>query len=183
MIVKFLALLLTLGFVIVGCSPANTDTVGVQDAAAEYCTEKGGVVEIRYPYYGTNDPDPLQLAGSMQVCVFTSEADGSQILIALDTLYTDQPTLAVLAYLAQTPLDAGSPSANPSSIYCTQLGGTDTFGGINAAGGGWGREGAADVISMCIFPDLSSIDSWGLTYHSDGTVRGTDLTDLVRYKP
>jgi hypothetical protein len=36
---------------------------------------------------------------------------------------------------------------------------------------------------MCIFPDLSSIDSWGLTYHSEGTIRGADLTDLLRYKP
>ena len=35
---------------------------------------------------------------------------------------------------------------------------------------------------MCVFPDLSSIDSWGLTYHSDGTIRGADLTDLFRYK-
>jgi hypothetical protein len=23
----------------------------------------------------------------------------------------------------------------------------------------------------------------GLTYHSDGTIRGTDLTKLVRYQP
>lgn len=48
---------------------------------------------------------------------------------------------------------------------------------------GWAKAGARDVIAMCIFPDLSSIDSWGLTYHSDGTIRGADLTNLLRYKP
>ena len=59
----------------------------------------------------------------------------------------------------------------------------DQFGGVNASGGGWAKEGAADAIAMCIFPDLSTIDSWGLTYHSDGTIRGADLTNLLRYKP
>jgi putative hemolysin len=184
MIAKYLALALTLGLVVTGCSPGSVEKAGIQNpAAAEYCSENGGVVETRYPFYGTNQPNPLRLAGSMQVCVFTSQEDDSSILIALDTLYTDQPTLAALAYRAQTPLAEGQPSVNPSSIYCTQLGGTDTFGGISVAGGGWGREGAEDVISMCVFPDLSSIDSWGLTYHSDDTIRGADLTDLIRYQP
>jgi putative hemolysin len=174
-------LTLVIGVVVTGCSAG---TVGISDAAAaEYCTQKGGTVETRYPFYDPTGPKPLQLSGSMQVCVFTSPADSSRIMIALDTLYTDQPTLAALAYRSQTALVPGkSTGANPSSLYCTQLGGTDTFGGINAAGGGWGREGATDVIAMCVFPDLSSIDSWGLTYHSDDTIRGADLTDLIRYQ-
>jgi hypothetical protein len=116
------------------------------------------------------------------VCTFTAD-DDSRITIALDTLYTDQPTLAALAYRAQTPLEPGQPSVNPSSLYCTQVGGTDTFGGISAAGGGWGLEDAADVTALCVFPDLSVIDSWGITYHVDGTIRGADLTDLLRYRP
>ena len=173
-------LTLVMGTVVTGCS-AGTG-IAQDAAAAEYCTQNGGAVETRYPFYGTNEPNPLQLAGSMQVCVFTS-TDNSRILISLDTLYTDQPTLAALAYRSQTAMTQGQPSANPSSLYCTQMGGTDTFGGISAAGGGWGREGAADVIALCVFPDLSSIDSWGLTYHSEGTIRGADLTDLIRYQP
>ena len=36
---------------------------------------------------------------------------------------------------------------------------------------------------MCVFPDLSSIDFWGLTYHAGGTVRGADLAPLFRYQP
>jgi putative hemolysin len=151
-------------------------------AAADYCAESGGVVETRYPFYGTNDANPLQLSGSLGVCTFTAD-DGSRMIVGLDTLYTDQPTLAALAYRAQTPLEPGQPSVNPSSLYCTQLGGTDTFGGVSAAGGGWGLADAADAISLCVFPDLSVIDSWGITYHADGTIRGADLTELFRYQP
>ncbi len=165
-----------------GSSSPAAGTSQTSDAAAAYCTQSGGTVETRYPFYGTNGSNPLQLAGSLPVCVFTA-ADRSQIFVALDTLYTDQPTLAASAYLAKVPLASTQPSGNPSSIYCTQLGGTDTFGGINASGGGWAKADAKDVVAMCIFPDLSSIDSWGLTYHSEGTIRGADLTNLLRYKP
>ena len=180
---------IALGFTItsflVGCSPGNVATTETQNgsAAAEYCTQKGGVVETRFPFYGTNNTNPLRLAGSMQVCSFTSKTDKSQIMVALDTLYTDQPTLAAIAYQSKTPLAPAKNGSNPSSTYCSQLGGTDVYGGASdASGGGWAKAGGSDAISMCIFPDLSSIDSWGLTYHSNGTIRGTDLTGLFRYQ-
>jgi hypothetical protein len=38
------------------------------------------------------------------------------------------------------------------------------------------------TLEACIFPDLSSIDSWGLTYHSQGIIRGIDLGTVLRYK-
>ena len=169
------------------CQPAasSTPAAGTSQTAspaAAYCTQSGGTVETRYPFYGTGASNPLQLAGSLQVCTFTAP-DKSQIFVALDTLYTEQPTLAAVAYQAKVPMTNNQPSGNPSSFYCTQLGGTDVFGGVNAAGGGWAKADASDVISMCIFPDLSSIDSWGLTYHANGTIRGADLTNLLRYKP
>ncbi|NJN81403.1 MAG: DUF333 domain-containing protein [Caldilineaceae bacterium] len=159
----------------------NRQAVDLPSPAADYCTQNGGEVETRYPFYGTNQNNPLQLAGSLGVCTFTAD-DGSRITIGLETLYTDQPTLAALAYRAQTPYDGdGQPSANPSSLYCTQLGGTDSFGGVNAAGGGWALMDGSDVLALCVFADLSVIDSWGITYYSDGTVRGADLTDLLRH--
>jgi putative hemolysin len=185
---KCFSLILVFAALMAGCTaasgvntPSGSETAG-DSAAADYCTENGGAVETRYPFYDTNSDDPLQLSGSLQVCTFTAE-DSSRITVGLDTLYTDQPTLAALAYRAQTPLEPGPPSANPSSIYCTQLGGTDVFGGVSGAGGSWGLEDAADAISLCVFPDLSVIDSWGITYHSDNTIRGADLTDLFRYRP
>jgi putative hemolysin len=161
-----------------------------------YCAQAGGNVHVRYPVYGTNSAAPLRLAGERHFCEFTGE-DGSSIVIAVavDTLAAAAPTLAALAYLNPPPLEPGPPSANPSSRYCSQLGGTDLFGGVTAAGGGWVLEddpgalplpaapSAGDVIAMCVFPDLSTIDSWGLTYHSSGIVRGADLEPLLRYQP
>jgi putative hemolysin len=159
-----------------------------------FCAQAGGNVRVRYPAYGTNTSAPLRLAGERRFCEFTGE-DGSSIVIAVDTLAAEEPTLAALAYLNPPPLDPGPPSGNPSSRYCSQLGGTDLFGGVSAAGGGWvlqddpgagpapGAPPAGDVIAMCIFPDLSTIDSWGLTYHSSGIVRGADLEPLLRYRP
>jgi hypothetical protein len=36
---------------------------------------------------------------------------------------------------------------------------------------------------MCVFPDLSIIDSWGLAYHTMGTVRGANLESVFRSQP
>jgi putative hemolysin len=150
-------------------------------AAASYCTSKGGVVETRQPYYGTNDPSPLRLAGQRQFCQFTNKNDGSRIHVLLSTLVATKPTLAALAYYAKIPLGTTG-HGNPASYYCSQIGGTDLFGGISLAGGGWVKWGAIDEsLEACIFPDMSSIDSWGLTYHSAGIIRGMGLGKVLKY--
>lgn len=148
--------------------------------AAAYCVEHGGAVQTRVPEYNTNGGPALVLSGSADFCQFTSKKDGSQINLLLSTLFTRKPSLAALAYYAQVQI--GQCNGNPASCYCTLLGGTDLFGGINAAGGGWVlRSDPNDVLEACIFPDLSSIDSWGLAYHSAGIVRGKDLAKVLRY--
>lgn len=152
-------------------------------AAAAYCQQTGGKVIVRAPYYGTNGPFStwLRLAGARKFCEYTSPQDGSRIHVLLETLYATTPTLAALAYYAQQPLGSGC-VGNPASCYCTQLGGSDLFGGITAAGGGWVAKDPPDtVLEACILPDMSSIDSWGLTYHSNGIIRGIDLTKVLRY--
>ena len=59
----------------------------------------------------------------------------------------------------------------------------DQFGGTTGAGGGWYKKKSIDqVLEACIFPDMSSIDSWGLAYHANGIIRGIDLTKVMRYK-
>jgi putative hemolysin len=166
---------------VVAGAPARADNAASVPSAASYCVKKGGVVQTRVPEYGTNGGNPLVLSGSADFCQFTSANDGSKINLLLSTLITKEPTLAALAYYAEVPL--GSCNGNPASCYCSQLGGTDLFGGINAAGGGWVLEtDQTDVLETCIFPDLSSIDSWGLAYHSAGVVRGTDLSKVLKYK-
>jgi putative hemolysin len=161
-----------------------SDDPAVPSAAAAYCVAKGGVVEVRTPYWNTNDDNPdnwLRLAGSRNFCEFTA-TDGSRIHVLLATLYTQQPSLAALAYYFRPKLQPGC-HGNPASCYCTQLGGSDSFGGITINGGGWVLRGAIDeVLEACIFPDMSSIDSWGLTYHSAGIVRGKALGSVLRFK-
>ncbi|MFY9646180.1 MAG: hypothetical protein WAK29_13430 [Terriglobales bacterium] len=162
-------------------SPEKGDDLGKAEA---YCVSKGGEVDVREPYYNTNaDPqDWFRLSGDRGFCKFTSKKDGSRIYVLLSTLYTDQPSLAALAYYAEVPL-SGSCNGNPASCYCSQIGGTDLFGGINASGGGWVKKSDPidTVLEACIFPDLSSIDSWGLTYHQAGIIRGKNLDKVLRY--
>jgi putative hemolysin len=154
-------------------------------AADQYCVQSGGVVVPRVPVYGTNGPVStwLRLSGFRDFCKFTSPTDGSRIHIEVSTLYTTLPTLAALAYYNKPPMNPPGPG-NPASYYCTQLGGSDLFGGVNAAGGGWvGNDSPDQVLEACIFPDMSSIDSWGLTYNTAGIIRGIDLTTVMRYHP
>jgi putative hemolysin len=152
--------------------------------AEQYCVSRGGEVDWREPFYNTNDVEQnwLQLAGGRSFCKFTLKKDGSRIHVLLSTLFSEQPSLAALAYYAQVPL--GSCNANPASCYCSQLGGSDLFGGVNLNGGGWVKktDQIDTVLEACIFPDMSSIDSWGLAYHSAGIIRGKDLSKVLRFK-
>lgn len=149
--------------------------------AAAYCKQTGGVVEVRRAVYGSNGPAVLQLAGVKDFCQYTDNTSGqSRIHVLLSTLYATKPTLAALAYILAPP--TGSCQGNPASCYCSYLGGSDQFGGTTGAGGGWFKKNTIDqTLEACIFPDMSSIDSWGLAYHANGIIRGTDLTKVLRY--
>jgi hypothetical protein len=167
-----------------GAGSAIADEGAALSKAATHCVKWEGEVDVREPYYNTNgDPqDWFKLDGSREFCKFTSKEDGSRIFVLLSTLYSEQPTLAALAYYAEVPY-SGSCNGNPASCYCSQLGGSDLFGGVNAAGGGWVKmsDPVDTVLEACIFPDMSSIDSWGLTYHSFGKIRGRNLDKALRY--
>lgn len=162
--------------------PGLNDTLdGSASGAAAYCRQTKGEVEIRHALYGTNGSSPLPLAGVKAFCQYTSKKDGSRIHILLSTLYTTKPTLAALAYYLKPP--TGSCQGNPASCYCSYLGGSDQFGGTTGAGGGWYKKNSVDqVLEACIFPDMSSIDSWGLAYNANGIIRGIDLRKVMRYK-
>ncbi|HEY6290832.1 MAG TPA: hypothetical protein VI455_04620 [Terriglobia bacterium] len=168
---------------------AGNREISAKDAASResrsevtsYCQQTGGAVDTLSPAYNTNGGQPLILAGKQQFCVY-SATDGSKIFLLLSTLSATQPSLAALAYYAEVQPTGGE--GNPASAYCSQLGGSDLFGGVNAAGGGWvGKNGVDDVLEACMFPDMSSIDSWGLYYHSAGIIRGIDLSTVLKYQP
>lgn len=149
--------------------------------AAAYCAQTGGTVYFRRAEYDTNGSNPLVLAGYKPFCQYTSSSDGSRIHILLSTLYSTKPSLAALAYILKPP--TGSCNGNPASCYCTLLGGSDQFGGNSGAGGSWVNLKSEDQdLEACIFPDMSSIDSWGLAYNANGIIRGIDLTQVMRYK-
>jgi putative hemolysin len=153
-------------------------------SAAAYCTSTGGQVIERAPVYGTNGPSStwLWLTGKKNFCEYYDKSTDSSIHVLLETLYSTKPTLAALAYYNKPPV--GTCEGNPASCYCSQLGGSDLFGGITGAGGGWvGSDYPYNVLEACIFPDMSSIDSWGLTYNAEGIIRGIDLTTVLRYAP
>jgi len=149
----------------------------------KYCAAKGGTVQTRIPAYGTNNQNPLLLAGPRRWCQFLSSDGSTQINVLLTTLITTQPSLAALAYYAEVQYNDPTCQGSPGSCYCSQIGGTDLFGGINAAGGGWVlNTDNTDVLDACIFPDLSSIDTYGLFYHSVNIIRGRNLDGRLRFK-
>jgi len=166
---------------------AQKSTTKAKPAAAvgpkeAYCTATGGQVETRHAVYGTNGPpqDWLPLSAVEGFCQYTLADDGSRIHVSLMTLYTSKPTLAALAYYAQVPWN-GQGQGNPASFYCTQLGGAE-IGATDLAGGAWVTQGGIDdLLETCIFPDNSTIDSWGLLYHSVSIIRGTDLATVLKY--
>jgi putative hemolysin len=169
----------------ISAAQSSQATAGPSDSEkAAYCTSTGGEVEYRKPYYNTNS-DPSQwlvLAGGEGFCQYTKRWGGSRIHISLNSLNATEPSLAVLAYYAKVPWN-GQGNGNPASFYCTQLGGSDSFGGVNPFGGGWVKFGAIDeVLEACIFPDNSTIDSWGLLYHSVGIIRGTNLAKVLKFQ-
>lgn len=120
-----------------------------------YCTQTSGKVVI---------------SGNDVFCQYTDAHDGSRIVISVRTLYDDKPSLAALLYILK-PAPIGRCNGNPSSCYCAQLGGTGKAMNLDA------RD-----IEVCVFGDESSIDSWGLRYHSAGIIRGIDLTKVMRYE-
>jgi len=146
-----------------------------------YCQSTGGEFEVRHAVFGTNNAPQnwLWLGGEEKFCQYTA-SDGSRIHLSLETLTYKRPSLAALAYYAQVPWN-GQGNGNPASFYCTQLGGAE-IGATDFAGGGWVAKGGIDqVLEACVFPDNSTIDSWGLLYHSVNIIRGVDLSTVLKY--
>ena len=156
---------------------------------AQWCMDKGGTVVHRTPAFGTNDPaSMLVLGGGADFCQFADGPEGemttSRISIDIESLAATKPTMAVLAYLTTPPIPASTSTANPASLYCAHLGGME-LGSSTLLGGGWITDasgGDPDVLQVCTFADGSMIDSWGITYHTNGTIRGADLKPLLGYQ-
>jgi putative hemolysin len=154
----------------------------------QYCEQSGGQVQGRQPFWNTNGDQAqwLALAGSATMCRFQADDEAkSRIYVDLTTLSSTEPTLAGLAYLSKVPMPSSTGGGNPATAYCsTELNASSSIGG-GAAGGGWVNTTDPDdvVVSLCVFPDGSFVDEWGLAYHSAGDVRGKDLATVMKYQP
>ena len=168
---------------------SSAGAAGADSEAAAYCEQLGGEVQTRLAYFGTNgdQADWLALGEGTSLCRFQADDEAkSRIYVDLQTLSSAEPTLAALAYLSKVPMPTSSGGGNPATGYCsTELDGSSTFGAVGAAGGGWVAKDDPDdvVVGLCVFPDLSFIDEWGLAYHSNGDIRGKDLTTVMKYQP
>ncbi|CAN5856068.1 hypothetical protein BH23CHL8_BH23CHL8_19080 [soil metagenome] len=152
------------------------------EAAREHCVAAGGQVQERQAFWNTNgDPSAwVDLGRSVEVCRFQADAEArSRIHVDLVTLTSEDPSLAAGAYLAGRPMDEDVAAGNPATLHCASLEGTSQWG-LGAGGGGWVNSDDADdvVLAMCVFPDGSMIDEWGIAYMSGGEVRGADLSTL-----
>lgn len=172
-----------------GALAQSATPIATVDPAA-WCVEKGGTVVHRTPALGTNNPDQMLVLGDgVDFCEFTlgegADPPTSRISIDINSLATSEPTLAALAYLTKPAVpDGPNDGSNPATAYCLHLGGQE-LGSATISGGGWitdARGNDLDVLEACTFADGSIIDSWGITYHSDGTIRGADLTPLFGYQ-
>ncbi|MGG2464122.1 hypothetical protein ACO0M4_30845 [Streptomyces sp. RGM 3693] len=160
--------------------PVAAPTRHSLSADAAWCEQQGGKAETRVPYYTGTGNKITPLGGAREMCIFAA-GDGSQIMIAADTLAADKPTLAALAYVRKP--DGPSSPGNPSIAYCQGINGTAMFGNKPTDGGGWGPKNETDpskATSSCMFADGSVIDAWGLKYHKGGVIRGADLTKKFR---
>lgn len=185
---RFLTVVVTaVGLVVAACSGEGSEpNASTNTAAADYCEESGGTVETRSPFWNTNGDQSVwvELPGEMELCWLDllDDDDDSRIYLDLNTLYSETPTLAAAAYLARLPL-SGSVAGNPATLNCgEQLYGSASFGNT-AAGGGWVNldDPVFTVVNLCVFPDGSAIDEWGIAYYSEGTARGADLSELFRF--
>ena len=180
-IVRAVLVLMVLASAAFAATQPKVKAPSIVDQGKAYCTSTGGVLELRSAVWGTNNSqqDWLWLTAQEAFCQYTA-SDGSRIHLSVQTLFSGKPTLAALAYYAQVPWN-GQGNGNPASYYCTQLGGAE-IGATDFAGGGWVLLGSIDeALEACIFPDNSTIDSWGLFYHSDAIVRGIDLASVLKY--
>jgi hypothetical protein len=150
-------------------------------------------VELK-PYLQAGTDAQVELAGSWSVCQFIDQEGDSptQVVVDLETLHGENPTLAGFAYTAKVPSSgSGAAGSNPAASYCPDdLGGTEMFG--TASSGAWvgaldpgmeagDSEPLGDTITLCVFADRSAIDDWALLYHSEGTIRGKDLETVMRF--
>lgn len=143
-----------------------------------FCTNQGGTPQMYRLYSGTPGQGGQGIGYPLQVCsIPRDKQETNYYKIAIDTLVSPYPTLAVLAFKSRTKYvpPNGTFCDNPSVCYCTQLSG-EVSSSLNL--GWWPVNqtqpdyGQSDV---CVFPDRSSMDPWTLFYHQSNSAMGGNI--------
>ena len=167
------ALLFACGAAASAASPgpiASFTHVWTSSARDRCARRRRGTVQVREAMFGTND-DPstwMDLGRSVELCRFTDEG-GNSIFVDTLTLASPGPTLASVAYLSKSRCPDTIPTrATRPTAYCAEAGRVVRVSArVPRAVAGWTpRSGCRRRRDMCVFPDGSMIDEWGLAYHS-----------------
>ena len=164
-------------------------SAGLSTAQQEqYCVGKGGEPQTREAYWGTNGDENswVPLAGSTTMCRFQADDEAkSRIYVDLTTLSSPsrpwQPLPTCRRCRCRPPPVV--PTRRPATAARNWAGPPPSAASAPRVAGGSPSDPDDVVVALCVFPDLSFIDEWGLAYHSDGTVRGTDLATVMAYQP
>ena len=91
------------------------------------------------------------------ICEYASKDGNTHIDVLLSTLVTTKPSLAALAYYAKVKVNLRKCRGGPGSCYCSDVGGTDEFGGVKSLGRGLGVEHGQHERARCLrLPGLVS---------------------------
>jgi putative hemolysin len=160
-------------------------TVTLSQAAytpSKFCRKQNGTVWKLSLWNSVQPPSGVRINSVVDVCSIPNELNTNVYIVPLTTLFSNEPTLAVLAFNSRqkyAPPKGTSPSANPAAIYCSQLGGitSSSLGFTNAHKylprpneplGWWSPQKGTYIgaYDLCMFPDGSSIEEWTLGYHA-----------------
>jgi len=135
----------------------------------EFCEQQNGTV-LTIGVWNDLPPNGKQIGDLRQIC----KIEPGNWIVDLTTLTEPNATMAILAFNAKIP-PHNSSSANPATLYCIQqLGGAAvdavTQGRLqwfiyDTNNDSWNPNSG---MSMCVFPDLSSMEEWTLFYHAVG---------------
>ena len=148
------------------------------NTAQDYCASKGGEKISSVSIY---DVGNRQQGVTKTLCQFKTGPDKKVLAyVALDTLRTEQPTIAT-TYMKKLVIDKtknlpSKPFFNPSLNVCQRLGG----GSIAfVVGSGGFVDKNKNELDICVFGDGSSISAWSLIYLAESTPDDPDRTLLL----
>lgn len=121
---------------------AKENKLGLANPSAKFCIDHGGQIEMY-----TNEAGQggfCNVGGGIieEWTLFRYLNDPAQTRTKAVSVFLSHPTIEV---------SPGNGGANPASLYCLEMGGTNP-----------GYQSAEGTVGICVFPDRSAIEEWTL---------------------